>query len=570
MFIPNCKKVSNESLCEILKSNPCLLALDITNKLTPCIDREVMKTIVYSCRFLTVLKLSDYRLDDPENLLVLCGKSVVRSKSTQSLNSSVLSQNSASDVVAVKDSSLLNSTSGTLERESDDLIERVQNLLKIDKDASGEGLQACRGAVSGAQSTWETTVNSDVRNVITDFVAAPNNSGDGASSASVSENNIEWEVGVLLVQKGEERGEERAEEEEDGYAEDETQDTGEQSGEDVDPYEDDTSVSALEVEDHSHEYGCLELETLWLENVNLTDQVAAVLFQSLRHLRDINLSDTDICNPWRLLRTTDCAHLRHLEDLDVKSTALSRTALIMIPDFHPDLQKLSISSTTLPPPTYKHVARLGGIAELELIGGQFYPCEPEEIFTNGIVPAVSGVGEHLQSLNLTYFAHIEFSKIILSCPIIRHLDLSYTDIFVVFPCPSVGEMCPHLTTLHLDFAHIEARDSSNQIIPEDRVVQKMIGETPVLEEIFLCGVTLTDEALRTMFPGARYPLRIMNVSRCSKLTIAGVQHVWSKCPLLTSIDITHCKEIAVADYKTFSKDCQERPIFKLEGILEWK
>ncbi len=537
-----------------------------------------MKTIVYSCRYLTVLKLSDYRLEDPESLLVLCGRRVVAtSNSTQSLISPVASQNSICKL-AEKDSSVLNSNSTMTERESEELMERVNNLLLPDDEAQ----QGCSGTGSEARCTsWESHADSastDVRNAITEYVTAQSNGND---ASSVSGNNMDevmesckWENSLPQQEggEGEEEGGNRMEKE-DTDAENNNQDAGNQSGDDeeVDLYEDDSSVCALEVEDHSREFGCLELETLWLENVNLTDQVAAVLLQSLHHLRDINLSDTDICNPWRLIRTSECVHLRYLEDLDVKSTALSRTALVMIPDFHPDLQKLSISSTTLPPPTYGNIARLSGIAELELIGGQFYPCEPEEIFTNGIIPAVSGVGEQLQSLNLTYFAHIEFSKIILSCPIIRHLDLSRTDIFVTYPCPSIGEKCPHLTNLNLGYAHIEARDrSTNQLVPEDKVVRQMIGEPPVLEEAFLCGLTISDDAIRTMFPSARYPLRVLNVSRCKKLTIAGVQYLWNKCPLLTSIDVTHCKEITMTDYKTFSEDCKGRPIFKLEGVLEWK
>ena len=528
-----------------------------------------MKTIVYSCRYLTVLKLSDYRVDDPHNLLILCGRRVAASNSAQS---PVNSLQSSSHVIAEKTNCLNSDSAAQVTDCEEQLVDRVNNLFLPDEES--EGHQWDHSSVGKAQC--ESNVASDVRNAITEYVNAQSN---GHNAVSVSGCNVEgamasgkWEDGDAATHEEHqnEKISKRGEQGVDG-AENGNQGAGNQSGdEEVDLYEDDSSVCPLEVEDHSEDFGCLELETLWLENVNLTDQVAAVLLQTLHHLRDVNLSDTDICNPWRLIRTSECPHLRYMEDLDVKSTALSRTALGMIPDFHPDLQKLSISSTTLPPPTYGNVARLSGIAELELIGGQFYPCEPEDIFTNGIMPAVSGVGEHLQSLSLAYFAHIEFRKIILSCPVIRHLDLSRTDIFVTYPCPSVGEHCPHLTNLNLGFAHIEARDSSNQFVAEDKVVQQMIGEPPVLEEALLCGLTLSDDGVRAMFPSARYPLRILNVSRCKKLTIAGVQHIWSRCPFLMSIDMTHCKEIAVTDYKAFSEDCKERPAFKLEGTLEWK
>lgn len=530
-----------------------------------------MTTIVHSCRCLRVLKLSDYRLEDPKTLLVLCGRVAV---SRPEHSAHATGSNSASHLpscVGKKvngQQSLLNSDSKGEMVENDELMERVTNMLVLD-EMSG---QNCACGAAQQQSDDSVTVGGagvcNVRNAITKYMTAQSNDSD----ASVS-SNMENAVSRWVEDEGDhsltwEEEENRAAQPDDSEA-DKNQDVGSDYEEDL--YEDDSVVCPLEVEDCSNEFGCLELETLWLENINLTDQVAAVLMGTLLHLRDINLSDTDICNPWRLLDNSQSVHLRYLADLDVKSTALSRTALQMIPKFHPDLQKLSISSTTLPPPTYTHIAKLSGIAELELIGGQFYPCEPEEIFTDGIFPAVSGVGEHLQSLNLTYFAHVEFSKVILSCPAIRHLDLSRTDIFVTFPCPSVGKHCPNLTSLNLGYAHIEAMDDSMQLIPEDKVTCQMIGEPPVLEELHLCGLTVSDEGIRTMYPGVEYPLTFLDVSRCKMLTIAGIQHLWKKCPFLRCIDMTHCKEIALADYKAFDEECKEtRPIFKLEGTVEWK
>lgn len=454
------------------------------------------------------------------------------------------SPNKATD----KEKSLLNSDSSNSEMLGDKLLERVTN--KLLPDADGASACDCNPC--------------DVSDTIAECVAAEASEKDASVS---SDNGVEERAGHHSTREEEEnqRGRDLSPDGSDAESH-----KAKRTGED-DIYEDDSSVCPIEVEDHSSDFGCLELETLWLENVNLTDQVAAVLLQTLHHLRDINLSDTDICNPWRLIDTSQASHLRYLEDLDVKSTALSRTALQMIPKFHPDLRKLSISSTTLPPPTYGTVAKLSGIAELELIGGQFYPCEPEEIFTDGIVPAVNGVGEHLQYLNLTYFAHVKFSEIILSCPRIRHLDLSHTDIFVTYPCPSVGEHCPNLASLNLGYAHIEARDSSMSPVPENKVIEKMIGQPPVLEELHLDGLIVSDEGIKTMYQGKEYPLTVLNVSRCKMLTISGIKHLWNKCPFLMHIDITHCREVSFADYRKFEEECKEaRPIFKLEGTLKWK
>ena len=51
--------------------------MDISNKLSPKVDASVVDTLARSCRHLTVLKLSDHRLEDPKSLLVLCGRVVV-------------------------------------------------------------------------------------------------------------------------------------------------------------------------------------------------------------------------------------------------------------------------------------------------------------------------------------------------------------------------------------------------------------------------------------------------------------------------------------------------------------
>lgn len=554
LLVPNCKNIPNDFLCKLLTLNPSLLDLDISNKMNPFIDQAVVTTIVKSCRYLTVLKLSDYRLEDPENLLVLCGRVAVR---VPPVNSNQLGK------MASEESCTLNPDSTSEWEGSEALMERVTNMMldsSTQECCAGEGEPSCAGACACG-----------VQGVLSEYVDAQSKDGD----TSVFRNNI-MENAIDNGRNLDARGDRLStrEEEKNRRGQNVSRSSSESSeagNRDERLYEDDSSVCPLEVQDHSGEFGCLELETLWLDNVNLSDQVAAVLLQALLHLRDINLSNTDICNPWRLVDKSYCNHMKFLEDLDVKSTALSRTALEMIPDFHPNLRRLSISSTTLPPPTYKNITKLTGIVELELIGGQFYPCEPDEIFTNGIVPAVNGVGGHLQSLSLTYFAHVEFSKIIMRCPMIRHMDLSRTEIFVTSPCPSIGEHCPNLINLNLGYARIEARDTDGQIVSEAIAIQHMMGEPPMLEELHLCGLTVTDDFLRTMYHRAKYPLESLNVSRCKKLTIAGIRDLWMKCPLLTYIDVTHCKEVTPADCRAFEASCREtRPIFKLEGIINWK
>ena len=343
---------------------------------------------------------------------------------------------------------------------------------------------------------------------------------------------------------------------------------------DEDLYEnDDPIVLPLNVEDHSSEFGCLELETLWLDNVNLNDQVCAVLLQSLPNLRDLNLSDTDICNPWRLMEPARSNHLRLLQYLDVKSTALSRTALEMIPKFHPDLRKFSISSTTLPPHMYANIGKLTGVADLELIGGQFYPSEPAEIFEKGITPAISAIGLHLQSLNLSYFAHVNFEVIIMNCPRIEHLDLSFTSISVCYPCVSLGDCCPLLVSLNLRFSSVNAKEKQGeelQPVSAEKALEKMLGQPKMLEELDLSGQAITDETVKCMFPVEFHPLCTVNLSRCHHVTIAGVQHVWEQCPHLRSIDLSHCRQITNIDFQNFEKSChQSRPLFKQEGKLDW-
>ena len=569
LLIPNCNKIPNDTLCKLLvKTSPSLMCLDISNKLSPTIDREVMRTLVHSCRYLTVLKLSDYRTEDPKTLLVLCGRVAV--------TKSEISPSCSNSSVAMKE---LASSSSDPKAEN---MERLTNVLVTQESCDGETLKCREEGSSVAESCSECGTSTGIQEGAV---------GNGSAEALIStEEEVEgggrgghYMTREEAENQGVERGASRDDNEgggrenggdnnaqQDGVERGDAQSASDDDDDDI-LYEDDSTESPLEVEDHSSEFGCLELETLWLENVNLTDQVAAVLLQCLPQLRDINLSDTDICNPWRLMDKTHAVHLKRMADLDVKSTALSKTALEMIPDFHPTLQKLAISSTTLPPPTYCQVARLNALAELDLIGGQFYPCEPEVIFTQGIMPAVSGVGQHLQSLNLTYFAHVEFTKVMLSCPMIRHLDLSRTDIFVKFPCPSVGRHCPNLTSLNLGFAHIDAKDASGQFVAEERVTHLMVGECKVLEELHLSGLTVTDDGIKTMYPGAEYPLRTLNVSWCKKLTIAGVRHVWDRCPFLSGIDMTQCKQVLGTDYKAFLENCREtRPLFKVEGTMQWK
>jgi hypothetical protein len=344
---------------------------------------------------------------------------------------------------------------------------------------------------------------------------------------------------------------------------------------DEDLYEnDDPVVLPLNVEDHSSEFGCLELETLSLVNVNLNDQVCAVLLQSLPNLRNLNLSDTDICNPWRLLKPMSSNHLRLLQHLDVKSTALSRTALEMIPKFHPDLRKFSISSTTLPPHMYENIGKLTGVADLELIGGQFYPCEPVEIFEKGITPVINAIGIHLQSLNLSYFAHVSFEVIVANCPRIEHLDLSRTRISVSYPCVSLGDCCPQLISLNLGSSSVDAKErqgSELRPVSAERALEMMLGQPKMLEELDISGQAITDETVKSIFPDdIHHPLSTLDLSRCHHVSIVGVQHIWEHCPHLRRIDLSHCRQVTQPDFENFRKGClQSRPIFEREGELVW-
>ncbi len=634
LIIPHCKRVPNKTLTELLGQNPSLLHLDISNKEKPKVDAGIVSTIAQSCRNLTVLKLSDYRVEDPKVLLVLCGRRLVdpalfqreergiqerregmrdwveplsahgkayRPDSKQGLPSSfstppfsvnvnqgainneeyllsVTSQPS-SDIPLVHNSlqalSLSSAAScspalrysGQVKVVTDSCACEADDSGDTEDQRSGSTLQVAGGSDSEAylNAAWMQNRQAGPPMV----VAANHEAAQGACASREEQLNALGRVedGVNEVQDGDKADEEAGEEE------------GEQNEEqEQDMYETDEPIFPLDVEDCSNAFGCLELETLWLDYVNLTDQVAAVLMQSLPRLKDLNVCDTNICNPWRLLDPLCTPHLKYLERLDVRSTALSKTALEMIPRCHPDLQKLSISSTMLPPPTYANIGHLTGVAELELIGGQFYIGPPEDIFTQGISPAVSSIGKHLVSLNLTYFAHVEFDVIPPNCPKLEYLDLSFTCIFSAYPCASLGQHCPHLSSLNLDFSRIEAHEAKEDeadldppSVPENVALESMIGQPPNIEELQLGGLCMEDGTLQKMFPGYFHPLRVLNVSRCRQLTIQGVRHVWERCPYIHTVDMTHCKSITVNDFHAFRKMCFElRPRFKVEGRIEWQ
>lgn len=577
--------------------NPSLLNLDISNKQYPFIDQTIITAIARSCQCLTVLKLSDYQFEDPNDLLILCGKVVVSKANNLPVNlenplpmtsedgdsplnsDSTDEQTESGKVVAPKDNSPvnlsenplsmtcedednpLNSDSTNEQAKCEEIVDRLTNMLHLNELSSVEVQNA-----SGCDVACD-----DVRHAL-EFVGAQSNDRivPNMGNAIEDRKRVEERAEELVVTREEEENQRGKNVSRNGSEAE--SDTEAVNGVEGDFYRDDPPAYPLEVEDHSEDVGCLELDTLWLENVNLTDQVAAVLLQTLLHLRDVNFSGTDICNPWRLIDKSCSKHFKHLEDLDIKSTSLSRSALQMVPEFHPNLRKLSISSTTLPPATYRNITKLSGLGDLQLIGGQFYPCEPDEIFVNGILPAVSGVGRHLESLNMAFFAHVEISKIALCCPVIRHLDLSRTDIFFTCPCSSLGKHCPNLVSLNLGHAHIEARDPSTlRVVSEDTAIHQIIGEPRGLEELHLCGLTLSSEGVRTLFHGVKYPLKFIDTEFCKTLTIAGLCHLWKVCPLLTRIDMTHSRDISISDCKRFADHCYEtRPAFKSEGTLNWK
>ena len=691
LIIPNCKKIPNRTLCDVLQQNPSLLNLDISNKVSPKVDASIVHTLAHSCRYLCVLKLSDFRVEDPKCLLVLCGKVILPNSVVSKAAQTVTYRETSSHSHIYRVEEELPERDQSLEREPDvcvsgysvvpDLSSSLQDFVRSKKSTSDSSLLHSRiifhhnrlspqfidqslcdtesdmggygpMTVSGESSENPSPMDcQDVSMLMQQLLSvenSPSSRGQDLDSMCGSRdgNEIlvdhdESEIRHLSVQNNydmeqEGRAHQQAvyfgnnmpsasgqihsvaaglsirrfptrEEHENQLARrvrdvveygqvpeaspsgannsggsgqdrensnNEKSDTSEEGDSEEDLYEnDDPIVLPLNVEDHSSEFGCLELETLWLDNVNLNDQVCAVLLQSLPNLRDLNLSDTDICNPWRLLDPTRSSHLRLLQQLDVKSTALSRTALELIPKFHPDLHKFSISSTTLPPHMYANIGKLTGVADLELIGGQFYPCEPAEIFEKGIAPAVNAIGIHLQSLNLSYFAHVNFEVIVMNCPRIEHLDLNFTTISVSYPCVSLGDCCPQLVSLNLGFSSINAKERQGEEqrpVSAEKALEKMLGQPKMLEELDLSGQMVTDETVKSMFPVAVHPLCTVNLSRCHQVTIAGVQHVWEQCPHLRSIDLSHCRQITLADFQNFEKSCHHsRPVFKQEGKLDW-
>lgn len=579
----------------------------------------MVETLARSCRHLTILKLSDYRVADPTTLLVLCGKRVAGSpannraereeKSNGESLALIPAQREAmcTGIHAINNSPFrcFHNVLGHQQQDSQHEQQFASAVVPIQKDCEKmteqmESLSIrrrrdCLGndfVLNELGQLEQSLVASEVHKLENKGgeynILAPNAYNGSVNSLTESENEDGNEFrpeGAQAVPEaamyGAGVGGTREERENALSKSEQVEANGNQgdsdSNDEEDLYEDDVPMSPLVVDDHSAEFGCLSLETLWLDNVNITDPVAAVLMQNLPRLRDLNLSDTDICNPWRLLKPSQSSHLRLLCHLDVKSTALSRTALEMVPKFHPDLQKFSISSTTLPPHTYANIGRLTGVADLELIGGQFYPCEPEEIFQQGIAPAVCGIGKHLCSLNLTYFAHIEFEVIVLNCPKIEQLDLSFTGISLTYPCASLGACCPYLTTLNLAYCHIDAKEKKQHEnhdppeISQERVLECMIGQPPNLEELHLNGLSVPDAAVKGIFPGLSHPLRTLDISRCKLITIAGVVHIWERCPHMQLVNMTNCKAITLADYQRFEVRCfKERPRFRVEGRIEWK
>ena len=628
LIIPNCKKIPNKTLCTVLTNNPSLLEIDISNKVNPKVDLPVVNTIAHSCRYLRVLKLSDYRVEDPKILLVLCGKAIASSHVVQNSSQNGTETWSLSECVgdtptrgnamqvsgrtppqiATTFPSTNNSSATTLTLEpqdctistldsfydSADTLTTFTDTVRLSPSVTGEipvvlpsvhqvccdepsadilfddleeiatkmeGLCVCGPNRGLSALHLNHTVNGgacleDCNDILVPF---PNDLRGVSTEEEQVNQNANIAAGDINVHNDDNV---------------EASDNGESGDSDEDLYENDSPVTPLNVEDHSSEYGCLELETLWLDNVNLTDPVAAVLLQSLPRLRDLNLSDTDICNPWRLLDSTQSTHLRLLMHLNVKSTALSRTALELIPKFHPDLQQFSISSTTLPPHTYTNIGKLTGVADLELIGGQFYPSEPAEIFEKGIMPAICAIGIHLRFLNLTYFAHVKFEVIATNCPRLERLDLSHTWISVTYPCVSLSDCCPFLTTLSLAFSHIEATDGKEedpQKFPVDKALGKMVGQPQNLEQLYLGGLSVSNETIQNIFPQPVYSLKVLDMSRCRLITYEGIQHVWDKCQHLRRVNITHCREITLGEFQQLkTKFCEERPVFKLEGKIDWK
>ncbi len=506
----------------LLLNNPSLLELDISNKLSPKVDLSIVETLAHSCRCLTVLKLSDYRANDPKTLLVLCGKKVMERQ--QQMTTSLW--NICKRCLQLK-STIAVSTDETIQNQP--LVD-VVSIVKDDvaNVTVTDQLLPVHNALKVCQCESKLFTKEEHENSIVSGTLSLN-----CNDSELNEDNS-----------------------------------------DEDLYESDGSLTVLMIEDCDGEYGCLELEVLSLDNVNINDQVMAVLLQYLPRLRDLNLCDTDICNPWRLLNPSCCPHLLQLEELDIKSTALSRTALELIPKFHPDLHRFSISSTMMPPHTYANIGKLTGVADLELIGGQFYPSKPEEIFNEGIAPAIQGIGQHLRLLNLAYFAHIKFEVIPKSCPKLERLDMSCTFVTFQYPCDSLGDCCHNLRSLNLASCRIEAYKEAidnPQSVPPSEALQCMIGQPLKLTELNISGLAVSDETLKSIFPCAVHPLQVLNLSHCTLATVNAIEYIWSKCPYLHTIDLTYCRDMTVDDFTLLEKKFYiDRPLFKSEGKLNWK
>ena len=543
-----------------------------------------------------MLKLADCQLEHPQDLLALCGRRVASSPSEdaerEERREPLQLATSEPYTFLRRHETVNNNTRAQTSQPSS-----VRTLIKREANVSSGEDPARPGSTEPAQEP-ETLAGLHVesRAGYMPFYGANMEHSHGHKSSAQSNNEVAWEGRPLAicdvqvvpttreeqenansnlcqgraVGLGEDSAGSGSEEGGEGESDEETSEEEEEEEEGTD-----SPVLPLLTEDCSDGFGCLYLETLWLDYVTLDDQVAAELMKHLTGLRDISLSDTNISNPWQLLSLEQAPHLCHLRHLDIRSTALSKAALGMIPRCHPDLQKLSISSTMLPPTIYANIGHLTGVTELELIGGQFYLSPPEVIFRLGIAPAIQSIGRHLCSLNLTYIAHLEFHVIPANCPRLEHLDLSYARVLVSLPSPSLGSHCPHLTRLNLSHCHIDVHEEGQgrQASPslEDDALEKMIGQPLELEEVALSGLNVSDATLKAVFPHVFHPLCILNVANCKLPSIAGIEHVWARCPHLDTLDLTNCREITQADFQRFQQKCfQERPRFKAEGRLYWR
>ncbi|XP_037790926.1 uncharacterized protein LOC119586291 [Penaeus monodon] len=337
------------------------------------------------------------------------------------------------------------------------------------------------------------------------------------------------------------------------------------------------------------------LQTVDLSQTNVADQTLSVIGAYSKHIRVLNLADTDVtdigisslCHDMRVSKKTHIS--RSLLKMDLYGTVVTpkgiQCALINMPNLKEIVHSTVLFSVSKLVESRQRMAEeasvLGGVIpelgplQLRALQSDEFGSGAYGVFADGehIASALKHHGESLRRLHLHNVQKVNVELIGHLCPELHTLELDGNNTYChsnlvskEFKNKKVKPKFSHLKSVILSRVPSDIVESIEFQIPAESL--RLTLGSPLLEKVSVMGQDfLTNEILLDIMHTTKLPhLGFLSFTLCNNIDSAPIWTLLHLNNPLSELNLIDCQEITFGDYNGFKKYVKKN---KLTLKISW-